>query len=339
MTITILLTKELRSSGTMVRLPFRRNNLFASWLTAWTLGVFMVIVPGLLKAQEPAGPTQSFTPQFTTTNGDALISPGDLLSIAVFDTPEFSGTMRVSNEGNLNMALVGSLHIAGLTASDAAKLISTKLIEGDFLKNPQVSVSFVDFINQSALVLGEVVHPGPVPILGSRTLWEVIGAAGGVSPTAAHRVLIIHRSDPTHPTELAIDWTRDLSSQPNPRISLGDTVQVPRLGMVYVVGEVGRQGAFPITHEKLTMLQLISLAEGYKYTSKASQTRLIRITPNGRQISKVDVPALLKGKIADFPLQNDDILYIPNSASKVVITRGLESAIGVITALAVYSIQ
>jgi polysaccharide export outer membrane protein len=308
-------------------------------LCACTLAASLILAPCSLAAQQPPNPAAANTPQFTTTSGDAMISAGDLLSVSVFDTPEFSGTMRVSNEGSLSLPLIGSLHIAGLTASSAAELIRNKLIEGNFLKDPQVAVSFVDFINQSALVLGEVMRPGPVPVLGSRTLWEIIGAAGGASATAANRVLIIHRNDPTHPLEVPIDWSRDLSNQPNPRVSLGDTVQVPRAGLVYVIGEVGRQGAFPIQHERMTMLQIVSLAEGVKFTSKSSEARLMRMTPNGRQISIVNIPALLKGKIADFPLQNDDILYVPISASKVVISRGLEAAVGITTSLAIIGLE
>jgi polysaccharide export outer membrane protein len=315
---------------------FLRTSLFNSlvfYLCFCTLVASLSVAPASLVAQQSPNTATGNTPQFTTTSGDAMISPGDLLSVSVFDTPEFSGTMRVSNEGNLSLPLVGSLHIAGLTASAAAELIRNKLIEGSFLKDPQVAVSFVDFINQSALVLGEVVKPGPVPVLGSRTLWEIIGAAGGASATAANRVLIIHRNDPTHPQEVPIDWSRDLSKQPNPQVFLGDTVQVPRAGMVYVIGEVGRQGAFPIEHERMTMLQIVSLANGVRFTSKSSEARLMRLTPNGRQISIVNIPALLKGKIADFPLQNDDILYVPLSASKVAITRGLEAAVGLTTSL------
>ena len=320
---------------------FRLNQNFpqiACRLFLSTLVVFLISFPRLAGAQEPTSST-SFASQFTTTNRDVVISRGDLLSITVFDTPEFSGTMRVSNEGNLSLPLIGSIHVVDMTAPDAAKLIRDKLVFGNFLKNPQVNVSFVDFINQSAMVLGDVIKPGPVPILGSRTLWEIIGAAGGVSPTAANKVLIIHKNDKDHPLDLSVNWNRDLSNQPNPLISLGDTVQIPRAGIVYVVGEVGRQGAFPILHEKMTMLQVITYSEGIKFTSKGTEARLIRNTPNGRQISKVDIPALLKGKIADFDLQNDDILYVPNSASKVVITRGLAAAVAVTTALAVYKFQ
>jgi polysaccharide biosynthesis/export protein len=299
---------------------------------------FGAFVPSTAHSQETRQ-SPSLTPQYTISNGDAVISPGDLLAVAVFDTPEISGTMRVSNEGNLTLPLIGSIHIVGLTASNAAGLIREKLISGRFLKDPQVSVSFVDFLNQSALVLGDVAKPGPVPILGSRTLWEVVGAAGGANATAANKVIIIRRTDPSHPLQLSMDWDRNLSDQPNPEVSFGDTVQIPRAGIVYVVGDVGRQGAFPILHESMTMLQAVSLAEGVKFTAKSSQARLIRMTPNGRQISLVDIPGLLSGRIADFSLQNNDILYVPNSVSKIVITRGLEAAIAVVTSLTVFRFQ
>lgn len=302
------------------------------------LAVGSLIFPRLLKAQDSTS-TSAFATQFTTTKGDALISPGDLLSIAVFDTPEFSGTIRVSNEGNLTLPLVGSLHLAGLSAANAGLLIRQKLIDGNFVKDPQVNVSFVDFINQSAVVLGEVMKPGAVPVLGSRTLWEIIGAAGGINPAAANSLVIIHRADPSHPLHLAINWDRDLSTQPNPLISPGDTVQIPRAGMVYVVGEVGKQGAFPILHEKMTLLQLVSLAEGVKYTSKSHEARLIRTKPGGREIYKIDIPELLKGKTPDIELRNDDIVYVPNSISKVIITRGIVAAIAVSSSLVVYRFQ
>jgi polysaccharide export outer membrane protein len=293
-----------------------------------------------LAAQESSSSNaNSFASQFTTTNRDVLIAPGDLLSITVFDTPEFSGTMRVSNEGNLTLPLVGSLRVAGLTAQNAAQFIGQKLVEGNFLKNPQVNVSFIDFINQNAMVLGDVAKPGPVPVLGSRTLWEIIGASGGVNQTAANKVSIVHRSDPTHPIELPIDWTKGPASQPNPQIFLGDTVQVPKAGLVYVVGEVNREGAYPIINEKMSVVQAISYSGGIKYNAKSSQVRLIRHASAERQVSIMNVGQMLKGDSSDVKLEDGDIIFVPNSAAKVIITRGITAAIAVSSSLAVYRFQ
>jgi polysaccharide export outer membrane protein len=244
--------------------------------------------------------------------------------------------MRVSNEGNLTLPLVGNLHVAGLTAQNAAQLISQKLVEGSFLKNPQVNVSFVDFINQSAMVLGDVAKPGPVPVLGSRTLWELVGASGGVNQTAANKALIVHRSDPDHPLEFSVDWSKGPAHQPNPQIFLGDTVQVPRAGLVYVVGEVNKEGAYPILNEKMSILQAISYSGGIKYNAKKSQVRLVRHASAQRQISILNIGEMLKGNSMDVNLEDGDIIFVPNSVAKVVITRGITAAIAVSSSLAVY---
>ena len=80
---------------------------------------------------------------------------------------------------------------------------------------------------------------------------------------------------------------------------------------------------------------MIALSEGVKYTSKAAHARLVRFTASSRTIQDIDIPAMLQGKKPDLELQDRDIVYVPNSASKVVIARGLEAAIGISTSLIV----
>lgn len=309
-------------------LPLRRSLRFLA-------SILLVISVPLAIAQTPGSSVPSIS-QYTTTNEDLPISPGDLIAVTVFDTPEFSGSFRVGNQGNLALPLIGAIHIAGLTTNEAARLIRDKLIQGNFLKDPQVNISFVDFTNQNAVVLGEVAKPGAIPILGARTLWEVVGAAGGPSNTAGPKIVIVHRTDPAHPQIVDVSWDKDLANQPNPQVLPGDTIQISRAGIVYAVGQVGRQGAFPVIHEHMTMLQLISLAEGTKSTAKGAHALLSRKTSTGRQIIEVDLPKLLAGKIPDFPLQNEDILYVPISTLKVIIYRGLEAAVSITTSLAIY---
>jgi len=270
---------------------------------------------------------------------DVAISPGDLLTIVVFDTPEFSGSVRVTNSGTIQIPLIGNITVGGLSLSSASALIRQRLIEGNYLKDPQVTINFSDFTNHSAVLIGEVLRPGPVLLPGSRTLWEVIGSAGGVNPTAGEKVTILHKGNTSAPTIVQIDWNRDLVGQSNPVINPGDTVQVSRAGIVYVIGQVGRQGGYPITHQNLSVAQVIALSEGVKTTAKASHARLIRSTPSGRTVTELDALAILKGKVPDIPLQDGDIVYIPNSVSKVVILRGVEAAIGISSSVLIYRYQ
>ncbi len=82
------------------------------------------------------------------------IGAGDLLEMSVFDTPELSGKMRVSNTGDILVPLVGSLHVAGMKAEEAQNLIRQKFIDGGFLKDPQVSVFVAEYATQGVSVSG-----------------------------------------------------------------------------------------------------------------------------------------------------------------------------------------
>lgn len=306
------------------------------------VGAFLsIFCISFLNAQTMVAPlrTPSASSAVPTSHDDVTVVPGDTLSITVFDTPEFSSPVRVSNDGTIDVPLIGKIYVAGLSTTSIANLIRERLIVGNFLINPQVAVNFEDLTNHSAILLGEVTRPGPVPLIGVRRLWEVIGAAGGVTPIAGTKVTILHRGNSPAPSIFSVDWNRDLVGQPDPLISPGDTIQISRAGVVYVLGEVLRQGGYPITHQRMTVSEAIALAEGIKYTSKASHAQLVRSTSSTRVVSELNIPAIIKGKIPDVILQDNDIIYVPNSASKVAILRGLQAAVGITSSVIVYRNQ
>jgi polysaccharide biosynthesis/export protein len=269
---------------------------------------------------------------------DATIAAGDALSITVFDTPELSESVRVGESGEINLPLVGAIPVVGLTANQAADRIRERLILGKFLVDPQVSVNFIDFSSHAVVVLGEVLRPGPVALQSARRLWDVVAAAGGVTVAAGQRVTILHHGSSTDTETYNISWDKDIVGQPNPIIRLGDTLQVSRAGIVYVIGQVGRQGGYVIDHQQLSVAQVFALAGGIPFSAKAAHSRLIRQTPTGRTVTEIDVPSILKGNSPDIALQGSDIIYVPNSLAKVAISRGIEVAIGLATTVFVYRV-
>jgi polysaccharide export outer membrane protein len=119
----------------------------------------------------------------------------------------------------------------------------------------------------------------------------------------------------------------------------GDVVKVPRAGLVYVVGEVKKAGGFVLkSNENISVLQAIALAEGLTRTSSSSFARIIRTseaTGQRREIP-IDVNKILAGKKADPMLEPRDILFIPNSAARSALFRGMEAALSIGTGVAVY---
>jgi polysaccharide biosynthesis/export protein len=119
----------------------------------------------------------------------------------------------------------------------------------------------------------------------------------------------------------------------------GDVVKVTRAGIVYVIGEVKKPGGFELkSNENITVLQAVALANGVTRTSAQSQTRIIRTDPASGVRSEIhlDLAKVLAGKVPDPTLQPRDILFIPNSASRSALYRGLDAALTVGTGLAIY---
>jgi polysaccharide export outer membrane protein len=120
----------------------------------------------------------------------------------------------------------------------------------------------------------------------------------------------------------------------------GDRVTVPHAGIVYVVGAVNRPGGFPIkTSDGMTVLQALAMAEDAKTTAIKSKALIIRPNPKapeGHDQIPVNLSMVLKGQERDKLMLADDILYVPDSASKRALQKGAEAALSVATGLAIY---
>ena len=85
----------------------------------------------------------------------------------------------VDTNGNIDFPILGEIHVEGLTRMQLTELIKNKLIEGDLIKDPIVTVQFLNF---KISVMGEVGRPGSFTIAGDRiTLLEALSMAGDLT--------------------------------------------------------------------------------------------------------------------------------------------------------------
>src|SRR5579864_4338882 len=110
---------------------------------------------------------------------ETLIGGGDLLRVSVFGVKDFDVDARVSARGSVSLPLIGEVQVAELTTDEAQAVIEKRLIDGQFMLHPQVSVFAKEYATQGVSVLGEVQKPGIYPLLGSHGLFEVLSMAGG----------------------------------------------------------------------------------------------------------------------------------------------------------------
>jgi len=236
--------------------------------------------------------------------------------VKVFDVDELTQDVRVSDKGDAVLTFLGPLHLAGLTPAEAQTLVESRLRDGNYVREPQVSILIEEYGTQGVSVVGQVAKPGVYPVLGPRMLLDVISLAEGLTPLAAHEATIKRRDGTEVFTAILSDNPGELLAT-NVEIWPGDTVIVPKAGIVYVIGDVGKPGGFVMENNgRASLLQTVALAAGVNRTAALSKTRVIRKTPTGFEDMPVNLKRILNGKSADIPLQREDIVYVPPSTAR-----------------------
>jgi polysaccharide export outer membrane protein len=269
----------------------------------------------------------------------APIAPGDFLDVSEVHTPEFHSLVRVSVTGTVTLPMIHDVRVEGLDEQAAARAIEAALIAQGMLLHPQVSVLVTSYAGQDVSVLGEVVRPGVYPYTMHHRLLDLISAASGLSASAGRLVNVFHRDDPKTPHPVVLDPSgTDTAMDHNPELAPGDTVQVSRAGLVYVVGDVQRPGGFPVDPAQgLTVEQALALAWGTTPNAATRRALLIREQKGGRTITKLDLKRMLHGQVPDQPVRDRDILFVPDSAAKNLWTKTLESTIQSAIGVTIYS--
>lgn len=267
------------------------------------------------------------------------IHAGDFLDVSEFHDPEFHSVVRVSGKGTVTLPLIGVISLAGLSETQAGKVIDKALIADGMLVHPQAVVLVTSAAGQDVSVLGEVARPGVYPYATHHRLLDLISAAAGLTPTAGRLVSIYHRDAPQTPHSVILDPSgTDAKTDHNPELEPGDTVQVSRAGLVYVIGDVVRPGGFAVDPTQgLTVVQALSLAWGTTPNAVANKAILIRNQKGGRSLTTLNLKRMIHGKDPDIPVRDRDILFVPDSTAKNLMNKSLEAAIQSVIGVSLYA--
>ena len=255
--------------------------------------------------------------------------PGDSFQMQVYNVPKMDFHGRLDESGSVSIPLIGSVHLAGLSVVEAERLLEKTLKEQQLINDPQVAITVLESPDRLATITGEVKNPGSIQIYGEKHLLDVISSAGGLTPAASQNISIYRRGR-SDAVQIYLGSDAAALSSANIRIAPGDTIVVPKVGVVYVIGATHVQGAIPLKNSSpLTLIQALSLAGGVNFEAARGKARLLRVNGDGRTEIAFDVTRLLneqsKEHIADMVLQNDDIILIPTSQMKAALKGGAAS--------------
>jgi polysaccharide biosynthesis/export protein len=250
------------------------------------------------------------------------LAPGFLLKLSVLDDPDFTGQYRVDEQGSISVPVLGSLHVGGLTADQAREQVSKRLLDGQILKEPQVSLTVLEYTAPQVVIIGEVALPGKYALLQPTNLVHVLALAGGPTRLAGDEVQITPGDENVPPSLVHYSKASDPKSVADVIVHPGDTVQVKRAGIVYVLGAVNRPGGYIMQEEgTLNVLQAISLANGTSMAASTKHIYLLRHNPDGTEIDmELAYKKIYEGKLTDLQLHATDVLFVPTSKMKSIFT-------------------
>src|SRR5437868_8609820 len=182
-------------------------------LIAGVAGSLLAQSPGPAAATEPTSRPSYPVPGMSSNSSPAAVAPlslavsapagyilstNDQVAVEVFGEDDLRSNGRLNGEGNLSVPLLGSVHLAGMTLTQAAAKL-TDLYARDYLVNPRVNVMLIGYAKRRFTMLGQINRPGSYELPeGSPEgidLLEAIAVAGGYTRIAAPERVSVRRGN------------------------------------------------------------------------------------------------------------------------------------------------
>lgn len=228
----------------------------------------------------------------TGAAADYPIGPGDLLSVSVYRAPDIGGILRTGADAHVVVPGVGEIDLRDCTASEAAARIAAEIRRKGLLLDPAVNVLVTEVRAHVVQVMGEVGRPGSIALdQRDMRLSTVLARAGAPVGTGSGIVLVI-QPDGTRQNYLMADLISGGADRP---ARSGEVLVVHAPSLVYVSGEVGRPGSYPLEKD-MTVGQALALAGGFTPSASRGNIRVThkQVPGAGARAARVDLATAIE---------------------------------------------
>lgn len=284
-------------------------------------------------AAQPANSRPIAFPGSEPTDDRYRIGFQDTLEVQVFRHPDLTQRVSVNSNGTINLfRLLTPIVAVCKTESELAADIA-KAYEKDYLRNPEVKVFAVEQRSQAFAVIGAVEKPGSYFINRRVRLLELLAQAGGPSKEAGTRLLVartgstsnckMNEDSPSESDDITLmDFKIEdvLQAKQNLVMRPGDIVSVLDADVVYVYGNVKRQGQVPIK-QPITLTQAIASSEGLLPAASKDKIRILRQKPGTLEREELvyNLKDIDARKAEDPFLQPNDVVAVSQDKTKSVL--------------------
>jgi len=162
---------------------------------------------------------------------------------------------------------------------------------------------------------GHVNSPGLVDLYQGRGVVDALSAAKGPAAGAALSKSYIIKADGA---KVLVNLARIINQgvpPPDLKLEAGDQLVVPEnLTKIAVYGQVNQPSVFPMPDDQeMTVAEAVSMAHGFDKRASKSNIGIIRMVDGKQTVITVDMNRLVKGKEPNTPLQDRDIVFVPES--------------------------
>ena len=184
------------------------------------------------RSESNAGTTETATnsPALSTAKVHVLV-PDDLVEIKVYQQPDLETKARIEQDGTVTMPLLGAVRLGEKSVEQARTMIRERLAK-DYLVNPEVSVTVIEYAKRMFTILGEVQRPGTyeIPIGQPFSLLQALALAGGYTRIGSPGKVIVQRVENGQKKVYSLDagaMAKDERAQPfevlpNDNITVGE---------------------------------------------------------------------------------------------------------------------
>ena len=158
---------------------------------------------------------------------DYVIGPDDNLHISVWKEPELTQSLPVRPDGKISLPLLNDVVASGLTPTQLADSITTKLKK--YIADPRVTVVVTAMNSQKIYVLGEVLHPGTLLLQPNMSVLQALATAG-FTPFANTKGIYILRNENGKQQKVPVHYRSLIKGEAvdqNLILKPGDTIVVP----------------------------------------------------------------------------------------------------------------
>ena len=238
---------------------------------------------------------------------DYQLGAGDIIHVGVFQNPDLSVDVRVSESGAVTYPLLGRVELGGLTIDAAEQKITKMLKGGGFVQQPQVNILVKQINGNLVSVLGQVGKPGRFPLeTFNMRVADILANAGGVSTNGADSIILVGVRD-GKPFRKEIDVAGmfvDNKQTDNILVKGGDAIYVHRAPMFYIYGQAQRPGSYRV-EKNMTVMQALVQGGGPSMRGTERGLKIYRRGKDGKvEELSLDLTA---------PINADDVLYVRES--------------------------